>query len=69
MLGTILFIIVIPCILFFIYRITIKYTPKLIFNEEGEISKILSKMKTLKKKYKPNTFLINKKLQTIRELI
>ena len=49
MLGTILFIILIPCILFFIYRITIKYTPKLIFNEKGEISKILSKMKTLKK--------------------
>ena len=65
MLGTILFIIVIPCILFFIYRITIKYTPKLIFNEKGEISKILSKMKTLKKKYKPNPFLFNRHLQTI----
>ena len=65
MLGTIFFLIFVSLIFFCIYRITIKYTPKLIFNKDGEISKILSNMYSVKKPYKPTPWLFNKHLQTI----
>ena len=65
MIGTIIFIIFASLIFFCIYRLTVKYTPKLIYNKEGEISKILSKMYSVKKKYKPTPWLFNKHLQTI----
>ena len=65
MLGTIFFLIFIFLILFCIYRLTIKYTPKLIFNKDGEMAKILNKMTSPKKPYKPTPWLFNKHLQTI----
>ena len=65
MIGTILFIIFISLVIFCVYRITLKYSPKLIFNEEGEMSKIISKMNITKKPFKPTPWLFNKHLQTI----
>ena len=65
MFGTIILILFVSFIFFCIYRITIKYKPKLIYNEEGEIPKIISKMKSIKKPYKPTPWLFNKHLQTI----
>ena len=65
MLGTIILIIFITFILFFIYRLQLKYKPKLIFNKEGEISKIIMKMKSSQKSYNPTPWLFNKHLQTI----
>ena len=65
MIGTILFIILVSLILFIIYRITIKYKPRLIYNESGEMAKIISKMASLKKLYKPNPWLFNCHLQTL----
>ena len=65
MFGTILFIILISLIIFIIYRLTIKYKPRLIYNESGEMAKIISKMSSLKKYYKPNPWLFNNHLQTI----
>ena len=62
---TIFFLILISLLLFLIYRLLIKYKPKLFYNEKGEICKILSKMKSLNKPYKPNPWLFNKHLQTI----
>ena len=55
-------------IFFCIYRLTLKYTPKLIFNKNGEIVKILSKMTSVKKPYRPTPWLFNKHLQTIYSL-
>ena len=65
MIGTIILIIFITFILFFIYRLQLKYKPKLIFNKEGEISKIIMKMKSSQKSYNPTPWLFNKHLQTI----
>ena len=65
MLATICLIILISFVLFIVYRITIKYKPKIIYNESGEMAKIISKMSTLKKYYKPNPWLFNGHLQTI----
>ena len=65
MLGTIIFLIFIPLIIFFIYRSSLKYIPKLIYNKDGEISKVLEKMKSPKKPYNPTPWLFNKHLQTI----
>ena len=65
MLGTILFIILISLILFIIYRITVKYKPRIIYNESGEMTKIISMMSSLKKPYKPNPWLFNTHLQTL----
>ena len=65
MLGTIFFLIFVSLIFFCIYRITLKYTPKLIFNPNGEMAKIVSKMASAKKPYKPTPWLFNKHLQTI----
>ena len=65
MVITILLIIVVSLALFSIYRITIKYKPHLIFNEEGEMPKIISKMISLKKPYKPIPWLFNCHLQTL----
>ena len=65
MLGTIILIIFVSFVFFAIYRITLKYNPKVICNKDGEISKILSKMNSLKKPYKPTPWLFNKHLQTM----
>ena len=65
MLTTLLLIIFISIILFFLYRITLKIKPKLIMNEDGEMPKILSKMSTLKKPYRPLPWLFNRHLQTL----
>ena len=65
MFGSILLIVLFTFILFCIYRITIKYKPRLIFNEEGEMSKILSKMTSLKKPYKPIPWFFSPHLQTL----
>ena len=65
MIGTILFIILVSIILFFIYRLTLKYKPNIIYNESGEMPKIISKMNSLKKPYKPNPWLFNGHLQTL----
>ena len=65
MIGTILFLIFISCVFYFIYRLRLKYIPKLFFNKEGEMSKILSKMYTSKKPYNPTPWLFNKHLQTM----
>ena len=65
MLGTIILIIFFSLVFFAIYRLTIKYKPKVICNEEGEISKILSQMNSIKKPYKPTPWLFNKHLQTM----
>jgi predicted alpha/beta-fold hydrolase len=65
MLATIFFLIFITIIAFCIYRITLKYTPRLIYNENGEMAKILTKMISTKKPYRPTPWLFNKHLQTI----
>lgn len=65
MFTTILLLILVSLILFSIYRVTIKYKPRLIFNESGEMSPILSKMSSLKKPYKPIPWLFNNHLQTL----
>ena len=65
MLGTIILILTISLIFFCVYRITLKYYPKLIFNKEGEMGKIISKMSSVKKPYKPTPWLFNTHLQTI----
>ncbi len=65
MLGTILLILLITFIIFFIYRLQLKYKPKLYFNKEGEISKIIMKMKSAQKLYNPTPWLFNTHLQTI----
>ena len=65
MFGTIILIIFVSFIFFCIYRITLKYKPKIIYNKDGETSKIISKMDSLKKPYKPTPWLFNKHLQTI----
>ena len=65
MFGTTIFIILISLIIFIIYRLIIKYKPRLIYNESGEMTKIISKMSSLKKYYKPNPWLFNNHLQTI----
>ena len=62
---TILLIIFVSLVLFSIYRITIKYNPRLILNENGEMPKILSKMNSLKKPYKPIPWLFNSHLQSL----
>ena len=49
MLGTILLLIFITFIVFCIYRLTVKYTPRLLYNKDGEIAKILTKMYSVKK--------------------
>ena len=65
MLGTIILILFVSLIIFFIYRSTLKYTPKLFYNKEGEMAKILSEMTSIKKPYRPTPWLFNKHLQTI----
>ena len=65
MIGTILLIILVSLILYILYRINVKYMPRLIYNESGEMTKIISKMSSLKKPYKPNPFLFNNHLQTL----
>ena len=65
MFGTIILIIFVSFIFFCIYRITLKYKPKIIYNKDGETSKIISKMNSLKKPYKPTPWLFNRHLQTI----
>ena len=65
MFTTIFLIIFASFILFCVYRITIKYKPKLIFNESGEMNKILPKMHSLKKPYKPLPWFFNCHLQTL----
>ena len=65
MLGTILLILLITFIIFFIYRLQLKYKPKLYFNKEGKISKIIMKMKSAQKLYNPTPWLFNTHLQTI----
>ena len=65
MLGTILLLIFITFIVFCIYRLTVKYTPRLLYNKDGEMAKILTKMYSVKKPYKPTPWLCNKHLQTI----
>ena len=65
MLGTILLIIFITFVVFCIYRLTVKYTPRVIYNKDGEMAKILTKMNSAKKPYKPTPWLFNKHLQTI----
>ena len=68
MIGTIIFIIFVSIFFFCIYRVTLKYTPKLIFNKDGEIAKILLKMSSIKKPYRPTPWLFNKHLQTLFSL-
>ena len=68
MIGTIIFIIFVSIFFFCIYRLTLKYTPKLIFNKDGEIAKILLKMSSIKKPYRPTPWLFNKHLQTLFSL-
>ena len=65
MFGTLIFIIFVYLISYCIYRITLKYTPRIICNKEGEISKILTKMYSVRKLYKPTPWLINNHLQTL----
>ena len=62
---TVLIILLISLIFFCIYRLLIKYSPKLIFNENGEMTKILSKMSFLKKPYKPIPWFFNRHIQTL----
>ena len=65
MLSTLLLIIFISFIFFSLYRITLKINPKLIMNEDGSMPKILSKMTTLKKPYRPLPWFFNRHLQTL----
>lgn len=65
MLGTIIFLLFISFVIYFFYRLRLKYIPKLIFNKDGEMSKILQKMATSKKPYNPTPWLFNNHLQTI----
>ena len=62
---TLLLIIFSFLILFILYRITLKYKPKLIFNESGEMPKIITKMASLKKPYKPLPWFFNPHLHTL----
>ena len=65
MIGTILFLLFISCLFFLFYRLRVKYMPKIIMNNEGEMTKIISKMKSIKKPFKPTPWLFNNHLQTI----
>ena len=65
MFFTLLVILIISFIFFCIYRLIIKYSPKLIFNENGAMAKILSKMSFLKKPYKPIPWFFNRHIQTL----
>ena len=65
MLGTIILIIFVSLVFFCIYRLTLKYNPRLIYNKEGEMAKIISEMSSLKKPYRPTPWLFNAHLQTI----
>ena len=62
---TILFILFISLLFFALYRISLKYPPKIISNPDSSITKILSKMSSIKKPYKPTPFLFNCHLQTL----
>ena len=63
MIGTLLLIILISVVFFFIYRLILKHNPKLIYNRNGEISKIIMNMGN--KPYKPTPWLFNNHLQTM----
>ena len=65
MVGTIILLIFVSIIFFCIYRHTLKYTPKLIYNKDGEIAKILNKMTSVNRPYRPTPWLFNRHLQTI----
>ena len=65
MIGTIILIIFVSLVFFCIYRLTLKYNPRLIYNKEGEMAKIISEMSSLKKPYRPTPWLFNAHLQTI----
>ena len=65
MFSTFLLIILISFIFFCIYRLTTEYNPKLIYNINGSITKILSKMSSLKKPYKPLPWFFNCHIQTL----
>jgi len=65
MLGTIFFLLFASLVCFAIYRITLKYKPKLFYNKDGKMGKILLNMETTKKPYQPTPWLFNCHLQTI----
>ena len=65
MIGTIFFLLFISLVCFAIYRITLKYNPKLLYNKDGKMGKILLKMEITKKPYQPTPWLFNCHLQTI----
>lgn len=65
MLGTIFLLIISSLLFYFIYRLCKKYTPKIYYNKDGEMAKIISKMSTSKKYYRPTPWLINAHFQTL----
>lgn len=65
MISTIIIVLLFSLILFIIYRLTIKYTPKIIFNQEGSMTQILNKMSSLKKPYKPLPWFFNCHIMTL----
>ena len=65
MFSTIIIVLLFSLILFIIYRLTIKYTPKIIFNQDGSMTQILNKMPSLKKPYKPLPWFFNCHIMTL----
>ena len=65
MFSTLVLIILFSFILYCLYRIFLKYKPRLIFNEEGSMAKILTNMSSLKKPYKPLPWFFNRHIQTL----
>ena len=65
MISTIIILLLFSLILFIIYRLTIKYTPKIIFNQEGSMTQIINKMSSLKKPYKPLPWFFNCHIMTL----
>ena len=64
-----IYILIAICILvflFYLYRKSIKYYPKVYVNPEGNISHIISQTKSLEKPFNPTWWLFNRHLQTIR---
>lgn len=64
-LVTIILILFTSLILFSIYRLNVKYLPKIYVNPKGKIFSILSKMKSLSVPYQPTPWLFNCHIHTI----
>ena len=62
---TVILILLVSLLSFALYRLSLQYAPKILSNPDSPITKLISKMSSLKKPYKPTPFLFNANLQTL----